>query len=321
MKKQLLVGAIMLASFFTAQAQESYSFEASENYTVGEIDGQNGWTASLAEMVVAADATATNGANALVVGTTGEGVPANTQRPGVFSPSFTIAGDIEVSFDIKLSEISATSEELASFFVATQAPTQQKATSNIGFFSTGEVGVVATGQDGNLNYFLAGTGEGAEFEKLTSVANQWYSVRMVHTFSGTQPHLEVFVDGVSVFIGDLWGATAIEQLVITTDNLSSNATVDNFKVIVAGTAGVNENLMSKLSVFPNPANDVVNVTNNENILVNGVEVVDLNGRTVKTAKFDGVANAQINVADLASGIYMMTVSSDKGTMTKKIVKN
>lgn len=88
-----------------------------------------------------------------------------------------------------------------------------------------------------------------------------------------------------------------------------------------GVAGVKENLISKFSVFPNPANDVVNVTNNENILVNGVEVVDLNGRTVKSVTFGGVANAQINVSDLASGVYMMTVSSDKGTMTKKIVKN
>ncbi|RWX00359.1 T9SS type A sorting domain-containing protein [Flavobacterium cerinum] len=321
MKKQLLVGAFMLASFLTAQAQESYSFETSEGFAIGAIDEQNNWGASLAEMVVAADASATNGANVLVVGTTGAGVPVTTPatpRPGVFSPTFTIAGDIEVSYDIKLSSIG---ENAASFFAAAQAPTAQKATSNVGFFNDGQVGVVATGNDNTLGYFLAGTGEGTAFVPFQTVANQWYNVRIVHNFSATTPNIEVFIDGVSVFIGDVWGATKVEQLVVTTDNLPGSAKIDNIKVKVAGTAGVNENTLTSLSVYPNPANDVVNVTNAENILVNGITVTDLNGRTVKSSKFDGVANAQINISDLASGVYMMTVSSDKGSMTKKIVKN
>lgn len=312
----------MLASFLTAQAQESYSFETSEGFAIGAIDEQNNWGASLAEMVVAADATATNGANVLVVGTTGTGVPVTTPatpRPGVFSPTFTIAGDIEVSYDIKLSSLDG--DNGASFFAAAQAPTAQKATSNVGFFSDGQVGVVATGNNG-LGYFLAGTGEGEAFVPFQTVANQWYHVSIVHNFSATTPNIEVFIDGVSVFVGDVWGATKVEQLVVTTDNLPGSAKIDNIKVKVAGdTTGVNENLLSNLSVFPNPANDVVNVTNAENILVNGITVTDLNGRTVKSSKFDGVANASINISDLASGVYMMTVSSDKGSMTKKIVKN
>lgn len=98
-----------------------------------------------------------------------------------------------------------------------------------------------------------------------------------------------------------------------------------YVINVVGTAdtgaGVNEALASKLSVFPNPANNVINIANAENILVNGVVIADLNGRTVKNAKFDGVAEASVNIADLAAGVYMMTISSDKGTATKKIVKN
>ncbi|AWH85865.1 hypothetical protein HYN59_12460 [Flavobacterium album] len=97
---------------------------------------------------------------------------------------------------------------------------------------------------------------------------------------------------------------------ITLDNVSFNTT-----------AGTNDNQLSQLSVFPNPATNVINVANNAGILVNGVQIVDLNGRTVKSVKFDGVTEAQINISDLANGMYMMTVSSDKGTMTQKIVKN
>lgn len=95
--------------------------------------------------------------------------------------------------------------------------------------------------------------------------------------------------------------------------------VDNFAV--TSTMSNNEVLASQLSVFPNPSSNVINVTNNNNILVDGIQIVDLNGRTVKSAKFAGVTEAQVNISDLANGIYMMTVSSDKGTMTQKIVKN
>ncbi|WP_159799007.1 T9SS type A sorting domain-containing protein [Flavobacterium sp. MK4S-17] len=85
-------------------------------------------------------------------------------------------------------------------------------------------------------------------------------------------------------------------------------------------AGTNDFLSSQLSVFPNPTSNVINITNSNNILVEGIEIIDLNGRTVKTIKFDGVAEAQVNVSDLSAGVYMMNISSDKGSVTKKIVK-
>ncbi|WP_116787458.1 T9SS type A sorting domain-containing protein [Flavobacterium psychrotrophum] len=93
-----------------------------------------------------------------------------------------------------------------------------------------------------------------------------------------------------------------------------------FEVNVDGAMGTVKNDVSNIAVFPNPTSNVVNVAS-AGALVNNVAVTDLNGRTVKSAKFDGVTNAQVNISDLASGVYMMTISSDKGTSTKKIVKN
>lgn len=75
----------------------------------------------------------------------------------------------------------------------------------------------------------------------------------------------------------------------------------------------------ELKVSPNPATNVVNISN-VNGLVNGVEITDMNGRTVKTVKLAGVTEAQINVSDLSAGMYLMNISSDKGAVTKKIVK-
>jgi hypothetical protein len=83
----------------------------------------------------------------------------------------------------------------------------------------------------------------------------------------------------------------------------------------------NEFLSSQFSVSPNPAKNVVNIANGDNMFVNNVTVTDLNGRTVKNVSFDNVANVQVNVSDLASGLYLMNITSDKGTATKKFVKN
>ncbi|MCO6149357.1 T9SS-dependent choice-of-anchor J family protein [Flavobacterium sp. NRK1] len=95
--------------------------------------------------------------------------------------------------------------------------------------------------------------------------------------------------------------------------------LDNFSVDVS--AGLNEELISKLKVSPNPTDGVLNINNSENILIDTIAVTDLNGRTVKSFTLDGVSNAEINISDLASGVYMMTISSDNGKVIKKVIKN
>lgn len=96
--------------------------------------------------------------------------------------------------------------------------------------------------------------------------------------------------------------------------------VDDFK-ITATSLSTKDVLANKFSVYPNPANNIVKISNTSNYLLNSVSISDLNGRTVKTLKLNGEASAQINISDLSSGIYMMNISSDQGSVTKKIVKN
>ncbi len=95
--------------------------------------------------------------------------------------------------------------------------------------------------------------------------------------------------------------------------------MDSFSVTQV--LSITEFLNSKFSVSPNPANDFIFVTNSDNILVSGISITDLNGRVVKQNSYTNVSNIQVNVSDLASGIYMMNIVSDKGSVTKKIIKN
>ncbi|RZJ66982.1 MAG: T9SS type A sorting domain-containing protein [Flavobacterium sp.] len=97
--------------------------------------------------------------------------------------------------------------------------------------------------------------------------------------------------------------------------------VDDFRITTQTSAGVKDQLASQISVYPNPAKDLVTVSNNNNILVDGIQIIDVNGRTVKSVKFEGVTSAEVNISDISAGIYMMTITSDKGSVTKKIIKN
>ncbi|HLF52808.1 T9SS type A sorting domain-containing protein, partial [Flavobacterium sp.] len=95
--------------------------------------------------------------------------------------------------------------------------------------------------------------------------------------------------------------------------------IDNFTV--TQTLKTDEFLSSKFSVYPNPVKDVISITNSENITINEIQLTDLNGRVVKQKTFNQVSDIQVNISDLASGIYMMNINSDQGSATKKIIKN
>ncbi len=68
-----------------------------------------------------------------------------------------------------------------------------------------------------------------------------------------------------------------------------------------------------VAVYPNPANDVLNI-NGEGI--QQVNLIDINGRTVMSAAKAG----SLNISSLATGVYMVRVITTTGVSTQKIVK-
>lgn len=72
-----------------------------------------------------------------------------------------------------------------------------------------------------------------------------------------------------------------------------------------------------ISVYPNPASDVINISGGD---VKTVSFADINGRTVKSLNVNST-QATISVSDLSTGVYMMTIeTADGATTTKKLLK-
>jgi Flp pilus assembly pilin Flp len=77
---------------------------------------------------------------------------------------------------------------------------------------------------------------------------------------------------------------------------------------------INQDLAS-LSLSPNPASDFLSIGLNENIHLESVRVFDNSGQLLMTTK-----EAQLDVSQLASGLYTVVIDSDKGNKSAKFVK-
>lgn len=82
-----------------------------------------------------------------------------------------------------------------------------------------------------------------------------------------------------------------------------------------GVMGVNDAFFAGMSIYPVPANDVLNITSAE---AANVQIYDMLGRVVLSRK-NISANEQINVSSLNTGTYFVKISKEGNETTKKIV--
>lgn len=72
-----------------------------------------------------------------------------------------------------------------------------------------------------------------------------------------------------------------------------------------------------IQVYPNPANDVINVK--ANTVINLVQLYDVQGR-ILTTKLNHENTAVLNLSNYPSGVYFIQVSTENGVKTEKVIK-
>ena len=95
--------------------------------------------------------------------------------------------------------------------------------------------------------------------------------------------------------------------------------IDDFSV-TAATLGTEGFFASNYAVYPNPANNVLNINSKNTSVFEQVQLTDVNGRIVKSEKTSGVITYQMNIADLNAGVYFLKVTSNQGSSSTKIIK-
>ena len=113
---------------------------------------------------------------------------------------------------------------------------------------------------------------------------------------------------------------------IVSSSSETNMTVDieagsgvwwRYQMQIQSTAGLNDNVLNNIKMYPNPANDYLNFNTNSNENVD-IQIFDILGKSV--LDLDNVRNP-VNVSELKSGVYFVqiTLGTEKGT--KKLIIN
>jgi len=107
-------------------------------------------------------------------------------------------------------------------------------------------------------------------------------------------------------------------------NANTGFTVGNsgriLKTTNGGGVGVDENnAASGFNIYPNPANDNINLSIYEGIhndvLLN---IFNVTGELVKTLKLNQ-SQQKINISELHNGIYFVEIKSEQGTRKQKLI--
>ena len=84
-------------------------------------------------------------------------------------------------------------------------------------------------------------------------------------------------------------------------------------ISVTAGVGINE-VETSTSIYPNPANNILNINASSNI--NKVEVYNMLGQNVMTVSVNDI-NTSINTSNLSEGMYMLKLHTDNGIVNKK----
>lgn len=160
---------------------------------------------------------------------------------------------------------------------------------------------------------------------LVLPANTWVSVG--YTYDSVNGVITYTVNGTTSTL-NINGYTVTKNLVpvehdiasfpLAGNTASTTAAVDNVTISATnsaalGTAVVGQIGKVEISLYPNPTSDYLNFS----AKVKSVQIFDAAGRNVSAGK---AVNNQVDVRNLAKGVYMVKFETENGTQTQKFIK-
>ena len=124
------------------------------------------------------------------------------------------------------------------------------------------------------------------------------------------------------------GHYLICQIITDANNCSSTTCDSTYKlfpqggnmqylVVESSAAGISENSISEISVFPNPANDVIEVSFPE-WEKGTLTITDMTGREVHAQSMNA-NNTKVNLADVPAGCYTLSIKTETRTGHSRIM--
>lgn len=100
----------------------------------------------------------------------------------------------------------------------------------------------------------------------------------------------------------------------TITDTSGNTITESFELFIDKVLGLENNLLTAITIYPNPVQEILNVDSQKPI--NSLQLYDMLGRLVKQEQL----GSTMNVSDLPQAMYLLKVTSDQGTQTFQVIK-
>lgn len=351
MKKTLLYGLLITGSFSFAQVLESDNFNSLTIGNIGTditgaISGQGSWLTFSSNGAAPTTSTNANNSNFQVVASGNSSTQGVTiQGPnGDKGTRFMWKDDFDLAWAGRTSGNNIVEVEYDFFTGPATTSTLQSgvrlfgidgATSRVlcGYVYNSNTrilqGVAYLDNAGTFGTFLITLQTGG----LVLNQNTWYRIGFGYDTITGEPYWK-FNSSPSVSVNPANFAGPFDPIEVdfvlavpTTNNTSTSITFDNYVARASNTdtllnTTLVESTENSVSIYPNPANDVLSilVSNlNGTSEVTKARISDINGRIVKD--LNTVTNNQVNVSDLTSGVYFISIETNEGTSVKKFIKN
>ncbi|MEY3049779.1 MAG: hypothetical protein RL365_1817 [Bacteroidota bacterium] len=96
---------------------------------------------------------------------------------------------------------------------------------------------------------------------------------------------------------------------------------EDYTVILTGPAGIDGLDANLVSIYPNPTENKVTIALGELAKeTNQIDVLDITGKTVRQLSHLNGSVAELELSNLAKGIYHVVISMNQGTITKQVIK-
>ena len=292
----LLVFVVFLVTKTTAQ-DLSLSFESSEGFTLGEINGQNGWTANptYSPLVNVVDTKSTEGSNSLYFEDDPNGPIPDGGITGAISPTINF-DDVVFTVDLFVESGQNPSE----FDVILQSVASDALTSRVAFL--------------NGDILVVDAVPGLQFVNVgTYTSDVWFELKIVHNFmTGT---IEYSIDDTLIYTGNVVNGTNIDQMLLFSSFNQTGIYVDN--VNFSTTLNVEEFENVNIDIYPNPTADIINIKTDNSLSLDDVRIYDMSGK-----EFEAHLNPDhsVNVDFLSHGVYHLILVTDKGKQRIQFMK-
>ena len=289
----------------------SHGFEEINGYITGDINFQGGWTVTGAGTGYVEGQTVINtdkyaGSQSLSIGRDTRYAAQSNPILGAFENyGDLITSKIEayVKFNTTGGAIYriATVDTVASLF-------KDQFTFN---FTSGQVTVA----DYEVGQYIV-----TNVATSTISPNTWYKIEI--EFNPTAATIDYKLDGVTLYTrtGVEADGFGYDQARFVHDNKTGAGMIldGSFTEDEGGMATSDANKKSKISVYPNPATNFVNINNEAGEVIESITLGDLTGRTVKYLKS---SDKKVDLQGLPKGVYVLKIKTNKGLNIQKVIKN